>query len=164
MRHPDLNPLTQAVLLSLVAVLTAIVFFRVALLFLKQYAGTSHRYPNSWTIEQIKMFERLRMSIGACLNITWLTLLIAAPRMPVSWPFGLEQTLLTVGLLLLSNGWLLLLIPANWENSIFSKIRFDIGFAVVALWWITLLSGIFVTIGWATERHVHFFFPLGTFA
>ncbi len=164
MRHPDLDPLTQAILLGLVAILTAIALFRVVLLFHKQYAGASHRYPHRWTNEQIKTFEQLRFSIGGCLIITWLTLLIAAPQMPVSWPFGLEQALFTTGLLLLSNGWLSLLIPSNWQNSLISKFRFEFGFAIVAVWWIAMFLTILVTIKWATERHVHFFLLPGTFA
>ena len=164
LRHPDLSPLMQAVLLSGIAILTAIMLFRVALFFRNQYAGVSYCYPSDWTNEQIKMFGRLRLSIGGCLGITWLTLLIAAPQLPVSWPFGLEQALLTTGLLLLTNDWLLLLVRLNWENSLLSKCRFQIGFAVVVLWWVAVLSGVLVAIGWAMTRHIHFVFPYGTIA
>jgi hypothetical protein len=116
----------QAVLVSLLAVFTAILVFRVVLFFRNQHAGLSYRYPGSWTDAQIKMFERLRLSIGGCLGIAWLTLLIAAPQLPVGWPFGFEEALLTTGLLLLSNAWLLLLIRCNWENSTLGKCRFQI--------------------------------------
>jgi hypothetical protein len=164
LRHPDLSPVMQAVLVSLLAVFTAILVFRVVLFFRNQHAGLSYRYPGSWTDAQIKMFERLRLSIGGCLVIAWLTLLIAAPQLPVGWPFGFEEALLTTGLLLLSNAWLLLLIRCNWENSTLGKCRFQIGFAVVALWWIALLWGILATIGWAMTSHIHLVFPSGTIA
>jgi|ERR1700730_13085866 len=164
LRHPDLSPLMQAVLLSGIAILTAIMLFRVVLFFRNQYAGLSYCYPGSWTNAQIKVFGRLRLSIGACLGITWLTLLIAAPQLPVSWPFGLEQALLTTGLLLLTNGWLLLLVRLNWEKSLLGKYHFQIGFAVVVLWWIAGLSAILATIGWAITPHIHFIFPHGTIA
>jgi hypothetical protein len=72
----------QAVLLSGIAILTAIMLFRVVVFFRNQYAGLSYCYPGSWTNAQIKVFGRLRLSIGACLGITWLTLLIAAPQLP----------------------------------------------------------------------------------
>jgi hypothetical protein len=164
LRHPDLSPLMQAVLLSAVATLTAIMLFRVVVFFRNQYAGVSYCYPTSWTSEQIKMFGRLRLSIGGCLAITWFTLLIAAPQLPVSWPFGFEQALLTTALLLLTNDWLLLLVRSNWKNSLLSKYRFQIGFTVIVRWWIALLSGVLATIGWATTRHVHLVFPHGTIA
>lgn len=156
--------MTQAALIGSVAILTAIVLLRVVVLFRRQYARVPHRYPGSWTDDQIKTFEHFRLSMGVSLAITWIILQMTASRMPDSWPFGLEQTLLTIGLLLLSNGWLLLLIPSNWEHSIFSKMRFAYSFAALALWWITLLSGILVTIGLATMRHVQILFLHGPFA
>ena len=154
----------QAVLLSAVVTLTAIVLFRVVLFFRNQYAGVSYCYPSHWTSEQINMFRRLRLSIGGCLCIAWLTLLIAAPQLPVSWPFGFEQALLTMGLLLLTNDWLLLLVRLNWENSLLSKCRFQIGFAIVVLWWIAVLLGVLATIGWVITRHIHWVFPHGIIA
>ena len=113
LRYPDLNPMTQAVLLSSVAILTAIVLLRVVVLFRRQHARVPHRYPGSWTNDQSKTFEQFRLLMGMFLAITWVILQMAAPRMPESWPFGLEETLLTIGLLLLTNACLLLLIPSN---------------------------------------------------
>src|SRR5262249_31466088 len=162
--HPDLSPLLQVVLSSSVAVLTAVVLFRFVLFFRNQYLGLSFRYPGAWTSEQIKLFEQLRLSIGGCLGITWVTLLIVAPRLPVSWPFGFEQGLLTTALLLLTNGWLLLLIRHNWENSFLGKYHFQISFAAVALCWLIFLAGTLATIGWAATPHTHLVFPQGTFA
>jgi hypothetical protein len=160
LRHPDLTPLMQALLLGSVLVLTAIVLVRLGLFFRNQYARLPHRYPAIWTAEQITTFERLRLAIGGCLAITWLTLLLTAPQLPVSWPFGFEEALLTIGLLLLTNGWLLLLVCLNWENSLLSKCRFRTGFAVVALWWIAVFAAFLGTIGWATTP-IHFVFPIG---
>jgi hypothetical protein len=164
LRHPDLSPLMQAVLVSSVAVLTAIVLFRFVLFFRNRFAGLAYRYPETWTSEQIRIFEWLRLSIGGCLGLTWITLLIAAPKLPVSWPFGFEQALLTTALLLLTNGWLLLLIRRNWENSLLGKYRFQISLAAVVLWWIALFVGILATIGWVSIPHAHLVLPLGTFA
>jgi hypothetical protein len=164
LRHPDLSPLMQAVLLSAVVTLTAIMLFRIVVFVRNQYVGVAYCYPANWTNEQIKMFGRLRLSIGGCLGITWLTLLMAAPQLPVSWPFGFEQALLTTGLLLLTNGWLLLLVRLNWENSLLGKCHFRIGFAVIVLWWIVGLSAILATIGWAITTHIHFIFSHGTIA
>ena len=154
----------QAVLLGSVLVLTAIVLVRLGLFFRNQYARLPHRYPAIWTAEQITTFERLRLAIGGCLAITWLTLLLTAPQLPVSWPFGFEEALLTIGLLLLTNGWLLLLVCLNWENSLLSKCRFRTGFTIVALWWIAIFAAIFAAMQWATTAHLHLVFPYGTIA
>jgi hypothetical protein len=164
LRHPDLTPLMQALLLGSVLVLTAAVFVRFGLFLRNKCARLPYRYPTAWTVEQTKTFARLRLAIGGCLAITWLTLLLIRPQLPVSWPFGFEEALLTIGLLLLTNGWLVLLVRLNWENSLLSKFRFRTGFAIVALWWIAVFAVIYATIGWATTVHFHLVFPYGTIA
>ena len=130
LRHPDLTPLMQVLLLGSVGI--------------------------------FKAFGWLRLAIGGCVGISWLTVLIATPQLPVSSPFGIEEALLTIGLLLLTNGWLALLVRLNWDNSVLSRCRFRTGFAIVALWWIAVFTAIFATLGWATTTQVHFVIPHGT--
>jgi hypothetical protein len=154
----------QALLLGSVVLLTAAALFRFGLFFRNQHARLSYRYPTMWTAEQIKTFGWLRLSIGGCLAITWLTFLLAAPQLPVGWPFGLEEALLTIGLLLMTNGWLILLVRLNWENSVLSRCRFRTGFAIVALWWIAVFAAILATLCWTATAHVHFVIPNGTIA
>jgi hypothetical protein len=164
LRHPDLTPLMQAVLLGSILVLTTVAFVRFGLFFRNRYACLPYRYPAAWTAEQIITFERLRLALGGCLATIWFTFLLTAPQLPVSWPFGFEEALLTIGLLLLTNGWLVLLVRLNWENSLLSKYRFRTGFAVVALWWMAVFAVILAAIGWATTVHFHFWFPNDTIA
>ncbi len=152
----------QIVLLGSVLALAAAMAVRFTFYLRNQYAGLTYRYPTSWTAQQAEMFGRLRLAIGGCLTIAWLTLLLTAPRLPVSWPFGFEETLLTIGLLLLTNAWLVLLVRLNWENSLLSRCRFRTGFAIVTLWWITVFVTIFTAIRWATMPQLHLIFPLGT--
>jgi hypothetical protein len=154
----------QALLLGSILLLTMAVLVRFGLLFRIRFARLPYRYPSTWTAEQTAAFWRLRLAIGGCLVITWLTLLLVAPQLPVSWPFGLEEALLTIGLLLLTNGWLVLLVRLNWENSFLSKYRFRTSFAVITLWWIAVFAVILATIGWATTPHLHLVFPYGTIA
>ncbi len=164
MRQPDLTPLMQVLLLGSALALTAAVVVRFSLYIRNQYAGLTYRYPTTWTAEQANMFGRLHLAIGGCLAMAWLTLLLAAPQLPVSWPFGFEGMLLTIGLLLLTNGWLALLVRLNWENSLLSKYRFRSGFAVVALWWMGVFALILSAIGWAMTAHLHLVFPYNTIA
>jgi len=164
LRHPDLAPLLQVLLLGSAVLLMAIMLFRFGLVFRNRYAGLVYRYPTTWTAEQTKVFRRLRLTIGACLAMAWLTLLLSGRRLPIRWPFGFEEALLTIGLLLLTNAWLALLVRLNWEHSFLSKWRFRIAFAIVALWWIAAFAAILATIGWATAPHIHLVFPHGTMA
>jgi hypothetical protein len=154
----------QVLLLGSSLVSMAAVLFRSGLFFRNQYAGLPYRYPITWTAEQIKIFGRLQLAIGGCLAVIWLTLLLAVPQLPVSWPFELEQSFLTIELLLLTNAWLVLLVRLNWQNSVLSKCRFRTAFVVIALYWIAVFTALFVTLGWATPTHVHFVIPHGTIA
>jgi len=121
---PDLSPATQVGLRVCVAILVTMALIRVAVLFRRQHAQSPHRYPSSWTTEQVTVFERARVIIGVGLATTWAVLELASPRMPQSWPFGLAQMSLTVGLLLLTNAWLLLIVPSDWENTVVGKLNF----------------------------------------
>jgi hypothetical protein len=67
LRHPDLTPLLQVLLLGSAVLLMAIMLFRFSLVFRNRYAGLVYRYPTTWTAEQTKVFRRLRLTIGACL-------------------------------------------------------------------------------------------------
>jgi hypothetical protein len=160
--HLDPTLFTQALLTGSILVLTAVAPVRGGLFFRNSDGRPPRRYPGAWTAEQIKMFGRLRLAIGGCLAITWLTFLVTASRAPVSRPFGFEASLLTIVLLLLTGGWLMLLVRSNWENSLLNKCRFRTGFVIVALGWIAVLAAIFATIGWTTAPHVHVVFPRGT--
>jgi hypothetical protein len=88
---------------------------------------------------------------------------MAAPRMPESWPFGLAETILTVGLLLLVNAWVLLLVPSNWEYTV-RKLGFATAMGVLALWWIATLGALLWTIELAATRPSAITLPLGIYA
>jgi hypothetical protein len=154
----------QALLLGSILVLTTAAFVRFGLYFRNQFASLPYRYPATWTAEQITTFGLLRLAIGGCLIMTWFTFLLTAPQLPVGWPFGFEEALLTIGLLLLTNGWLVLLVRLNWENSLLGKCRFRTGFAIVALWWMAVFTVLLAAIGGATTAHLHLVFPYGTIA
>jgi len=164
LRQVDLTPLMAAFLMGSILALTAVVLVRCGLFFRNQYGRLPVRYPSAWTAEQITLFGRLRLSIGACLAITWLTFLSTAPRLPVNRPFGFDDSMLTIALLLLTGGWLILPVRLNWEDSLLAKCRFRTGFVIVALWWIAVFAAILATIGSMTTTHVHVVFPHGTIA
>lgn len=164
MRHPDLDLVTQAVLLSAVAILASAILIRIAVFFRGQYARIPHRYPVSWTNDQVKVFERFRVVIGVAVMLTWATLQMLGPRMPESWPFGFEQATVTVGVLLLANAWLLLLPPRNWEHSILDKASFAVTIGVLAWWWTTFLGALLVTIALLTMRPVALPLAIGVYA
>jgi hypothetical protein len=162
LRHPDLDPLTQGILLSVAAMLAGVVVLRGTALFRKQHTLVSG-YPEEWTSAQTKVFQQVRTSIGVALGITWMILEVAAPRMPQSWPFGFAEVVLTIGLLLLTNAWLLLLMPSKWENSAVGKVSFGATMGILVWWWTTFLGALILAIMMAVAP-APVNFPLGSYA
>ena len=163
MRHPNLDPRLVALLLTCIVILVGSVLIRGVLIFRRQRAGVPHRYPGGWTNDQIKVFERLRLWIGIALAVTWAALWTAAPQMPQGWPFGLQEILFTIGLLVFTDAWLSLLVPANWERSLLSKLGFVSTFAILALAWMAMLTGFLVTIHFVAAKQLHLLIPIGVF-
>jgi hypothetical protein len=164
LRNADLDLFTQAALLSSIAFVAAAILIRAATFFRRQYARVAHRYPDSWTRDQVSQFERLRRLIGIVILIAWATMQLTKSQMPDGWPFGLEQTIITIGLMLLGYAWLLLLIPSNWEHTLVDKIGFSSTMSLLVLWWAIFLGALLVTIVLAVNRSGAFMLPLGVYA
>jgi len=160
-RQPNLDPFLVALLMIGFVTLMCLVLIRIVRIVGSQRA---HRYPGVWTSDQIKLFEQLRMWIGMALMVTWVSLWIEEPRMLQGWPFGFDQMLLTVGLLFLTDAWLSLFVPDNWERSLLSRLGFPSTFAVIALGWTAGLTGLLAAIQVAAAKQQHFPFVFGTYA
>jgi hypothetical protein len=161
--HPNLDPVTQAALIGSIVMLTGVVLIRAVAFLRGEYAGLPHRYPCGWTNDQTRVFERFRLWTGVVLAITWVVLELAAPRMPQSWPFGLEEIILTAGLLLLTNAWILLLMPSNWQT-IAQRLSFSTAMGLLACWWLIFLGGMLISIMLASSSPAGLTIPLGTYA
>jgi|SRR5262249_6679680 len=161
-RLPDLSPVTQAALLSTVAILAGAVLVRLTEFLRRQRTPAPPRYPGNWTEDQVRVFERLRMTVGIAVILIWGVLRVAAPSLPQGWPFGLIEILLTIALLLLANAWVSLLFPSKW-GYIVDKAGFATMIGVLAGWWITLLGAVLATIAIAV-RPVAIPLPIGIFA
>ena len=160
MRQPNLDPFLVALLMIGFVTLMCLVLIRVVRIVGSQRA---HRYPGVWTSDQIKLFEQLRMWIGMALMVTWVSLWIEEPRMLQGWPFGLQPILFTIGLLVITDAWLSLLVPGNWERSLLSKLGFVSTFAILALAWMAMLTGFLVTIHFVAAKQLHLLIPIGVF-
>ncbi len=161
--YPNLDLTTQAVLLIAFMLLAGLAVARIGLFLSGQFARVPSDYPSTWTIADTNLFKKVRLSFGVALSITWAILLLAAPRMPQSWPFGLAQMGLTVALLLLTNAWLLLLPPSSWKNSIMDRIGFSATVGIMVWWWTTLVGALLLAIAFAV-RPAQLLIPIGTYA
>lgn len=160
--HPNLDVTTQAILVTAFMLLAGLVMARISLFLSRQWAGVPSDYPSTWTVGNIQLFEKVRRSLGFALGITWAILLLLAPRMPQSWPFGLAPMGLTVALLLLTNAWLLLLMPSKWENGIIGRIGFSAAMGVMVWWWTTLVGTLLLAIVFAVQPEQRLL-PLGAY-
>jgi hypothetical protein len=139
-RLPDLSYFAQAALAGALLVAISLALARAAVALYRRLIVVPHRYPGAWTNGDIRFFERVRISIGMALALTWVTFLVAGPAMPRSWPFGAIEALLTLVLLLLTNAWILLVIPREWGNTFVGKMRFGRAAVTILLWWTVMLG------------------------
>ena len=164
-RLPDLSSSSQAVLVCAIAIALALALTRGMIALYRHQVAVPHRYPASWTPNQVRLLEHVRLSIGIALIAAWVCLLVSSPAMPRSEPFGLTQVVLTIALLLLTNAWVLLVMPLDWQHTFVGRMNFDRAVCFILLWWTVLLgASTFVILQSATEaaeRPVH---VIGTYA
>jgi hypothetical protein len=164
-RLPDLSSSSQAVLVCAIAIALALALTRGMIALYRHQVAVPHRYPASWTPSQIRLLERVRLSIGIALIGAWVCLLVSSPAMPQSAPFGLTEMALTVALLLLTNAWVLLVIPLDWQHTFVGKMRFNRAVCFILLWWTVLLgASMFAIVQSATEAAERPVYVIGTYA
>jgi len=164
-RLPDLSSSAQAALVCAIAIALGLALIRGMIALYRHQVAVPHRYPASWTSSQIRFLEHVRLSIGIALIAAWVCLLVSAPAMPQSAPFGLTEAVLTIALLLLTNAWVLLVIPLDWQHTFVGKMRFDRAVCFILLWWTILLGASMVVIFQsATEAAERPVYVIGTHA
>jgi len=85
--------------------------------------------------------------------------------MPQSAPFGLAEVIFTIVLLLLTNAWVLLVIPLDWQHTFVGRMNFDRAVCFILVWWSILLGGsVFVIVQSATEAAERPLYVFGTYA
>jgi hypothetical protein len=141
MRYKDLDYTTQILLVTILTILLAVVVVRAAIFLYRNFVGVPQRYPRTWTPAQCRLMNGFRLFIGVALSALWIALLIATPQMPTSWPFGFLEVVSLAALLLLTNGWILLVLPRDWERFGQQTKRFSLATGALMLWWALMLSG-----------------------
>ena len=144
MRYADLSPSTQLLLVALVAVTSAALFTRAIVFFYREKVGMRPIYPSAWSAAQCRALESFRLLVGLTLILFWASFLFIAPSLPTNSPFGYLATIFIIVLLLISNAWLLLLVPRNWGKFGAISRSFWITITFLAVWW----GAIFTATGW----------------
>jgi hypothetical protein len=137
MQFADLDLPIQALAYGLLAVVLTAFSLRVVIFFRRDAAGIRPRYPSSWTTAQAKALERFRLLPGLALIPLWTGFLFLLPNVPTNWPFGF---LALIALLLMSHGWVMLLVPRGWRSVGAFAPSFQLTITFLALWWVVMFT------------------------
>ena len=164
MRYADLSPSTQFLLIGLLAVAMAAILIRVAVFLRREIAGMRPLYPQGWSAAQCRGLECFRLLVGVAVIALWGSFLFVAPSMPMNSPFGLLEMISLIVLLLISNAWILLLVPRNWEKLGAYSQSFWLTMTFLMVWWVS----VFAATGWmlasASVSSPRLVLPVGVFA
>ena len=152
MHYKNLDFLTQVVLSSLVTVLVGAALIRAGAVLYRKMMQIPLRYPRSWTSAERRLMERFRLGIGVTLTAFWAAYFLAVPLMPTNWPFGFFEALSMAVLLLLTNAWIMLLLPRDWGAPGALTARFVVTITALALWWGVMFGGTAWILAAATSK------------
>jgi hypothetical protein len=141
MQYGDLEISTQILLVGLLVVLTGSMLVRVGVIFWRKVIQVPRLYPRSWTASQCNLMDGFCVVVGMILSAMWLALPIAAPQMPTNLPFGFLEAVSMVVLLLLTNAWLILLLPRDWSVMGAWTKRFAATLMILVTWWTLMFGG-----------------------
>jgi hypothetical protein len=151
-QYQNLEFTTQVVLTSLVMVLVGAALIRAGALLYRKMMRILLRYPRGWTSAQCRLMDRFRLGVGVTLTAFWAAHFLAVPLMPTNWPFGLFEMLSITVLLLLTNAWIMLLLPRDWGALGVLTARFAVTITVLGLWWGLMFGGTAWMLATATTK------------
>jgi len=141
MHYKNLDFLTQVVLSSLVTVLVGAALIRAGAVLYRKMMQIPLRYPRSWTSAERRLMDRFRLGIGVTLTAFWAAYFLTVPLMPTNWPFGFFEVLSIAVLLVLTNAWIMLLLPRDWGELGVLTARFAVTITALGLWWGLMFGG-----------------------
>ena len=131
----DSSPPTQLLLIGLLALASAALLTR-AMAVYREKTGGRPIYPSGWSPAQCRALESFRLLVGLALIPLWGSFLFIAPSVATKSSFGCNLNVIFIILLLLiSNAWVLLLVPRNWEKLGVISRSFWITITFLMLWW-----------------------------
>jgi len=163
MLHLELSLSNRVQLIGLLAVALVALLTRAMIFIHREKASIQPIYPSGWSAAQCRVMERFRLLIGLALllfwgaflliapsvattnkwplgifldNPIWATTIFIAPTAPPNWPLGYYLNgMFIVFMLLISNAWVLLLIPRNWKRFGAITRSFRVTIAFLVIWW-----------------------------
>ena len=160
MDYSDSELQGQIVLASLVVLIGAAFLLRAVIFLRRESAGIRPLYPDSWTDDQRRTLEQIRLVIGRLLVPLWAAYLSVTPLTPRNWRFELILLML---MLLVSYAWTLLA-PRNLKQ----LDAFPRSFLLMIAFLVLCYGTAFSAIGWmlteASARPSIHIIPPGVYA
>jgi hypothetical protein len=136
MRYADhLSPSTESFMIGVLIVAFGAFLTRAILFARREYAGIRPVYPSAWSAAQCRSLEYFRLLVGLALIPLWASFLFFALAMRTNWQSGFFGVFFLTLLLLISNAWLLLLVPRNWQKFGAISRSFWITMTFLVVWW-----------------------------
>jgi len=134
----------QLLLIGLLAVVCSALLTRTMILFHREKGELQPIYPTGWTAAQCQALAYFRLLVGFAIIALWSSFLVIAPTMRTNWPFAYLDVIFLIFLVLVSNAWVLLLIPRNWKKFGAISRSFWIMITFLVGWW----GAMFTAAGW----------------
>ena len=149
MNFAALSPVeARALLVGFLSTGFAILLTRAIILFRRKRAGFHPIYPPTWNLVQCRALERFRLLVGLALIPLWVTFFCIASSIRTDWAYGHLGQFLFGLLLWISDAWVLLLVPRNWQTFGVISRSFWIVMAFLVVWWGT----VFTATGWMLAK------------
>ena len=134
----------QLLLIGLLAVVCSALLTRTMILFHREKGELQPIYPTGWSAAQCQALAYFRLLVGLAIIALWGSFLVIAPTMRTNWPFAYLDVIFLIFLVLVSNAWVLLLIPRNWKKFGAISRSFWIMITFLVGWW----GAMFTAAGW----------------
>ena len=155
--HVEISPLIQIILAGLLVGASASLLMRAVVFLSRERSGMRPVYPRTWSKAQCRFLESFRLLVGLALILFWGAFLSIIPTVQTKWSFGDELSVaLVILLLLISNAWVLLLLPRNWEKFGALSRSFSIVITFLFVWWavtFTATSWLFAAASASSRLH-----------
>jgi hypothetical protein len=136
----NLNPLGQPLLIGLLAIFCLALLTRALISFYRKMTGVRSIYPVTWSAAQCRTPEYFRLLVSLALIPLWGSFLFFASSMRNDWAFGHLTLFFVILLLWISDAWVLLLIPRNWQKFGVISRSFRITITLLIAWWLTTFT------------------------
>ena len=140
MYDAELSPPGQLVLIGLVTITCSALLMRAIIFFHREIAGTRPIYPATWRAAECRAFEHFRLLVGIGLVPLWGSFLLFAPSMRKDLAFGHVDVFFFILLLWISDAWVLLLVPHNWQKFGAISRSFRITITFLIMWWLATFT------------------------